>query len=766
MTSGGFEYGDNTVAARLSIDIPTESVGQLRELVGEIDKFRTSAEQATRGSDNFNRYLQGMAESGMRAVQMHQQLAQAMERTLHLQERLGMASGGAMATGVPQGTFQQPFQPNQLGMGMSRHPSNIQESTRLLENLAQQNPRHYVNFAAQHGGLSGGQGMDLTQNTIGNLATQISSRERQAMDEEMKVAKAASPLEGGAMGRAADMAQRVGPGMRMAHSLLNEMGPGGTNLGVAGLTSHMMGMAGAYMKGRSKAAEAGAGGADGPQDSEKESGVGAILGKLGPLGKGLGMAGGILGAVLGGLGLINKGGEMIQGFHNVGAIRGGGAWEGVQYEAQARMMALNPFITTEQSRQVIQAGLSAGYSKDSKQWDSATDFIKNNLIDMNMSIGESFKLLRTNAQEGGSSVDDISKNLKETFKWVKENPDSLLNFKDLAKTQEDISAALIKNGGVSGNNALAAGGMFAEAFAKDPVLRGLGGSLGTAAANGGLDQLLQLTAGATGLKYTADDLAGGLYNSLAETPDHGAAQVDAALKALVQMARTSSVGPKSAGRNLQQMAQQYGIQLDRTQADKLVAEDNVPFPEAAGSGGSDNAVPGGSGGAGTSASSMRGGIIDQLNSGFGQGGWDVVDGDGNAKDFNPQDEGMVRDLQSGKLQYRRKGQSGGGTSLGDMPSMSGSGDDGGQQGAPNQMSAYSSAGTSMAGRTGGPNTTFGGGGGGATTVNLTYDKGLFGPSQVQIAPQEAQANKGWGAAQTNMPDPSTGYTMPNGQGTY
>jgi hypothetical protein len=62
---------------------------------------------------------------------------------------------------------------------------------------------------------------------------------------------------------------------------------------------------------------------------------------------------------------------------------------------------MNPFLSTEQSRQVIQAALTDGYS--GKSFDMVTSFITHNLTDMNMSVAQSMDLVRKNVQEGGQS---------------------------------------------------------------------------------------------------------------------------------------------------------------------------------------------------------------------------------------------------------------------------------------------------------------------------------------------------------------------------
>ena len=94
--SSGFETGPDFVAARLSIDVPTEGITNLRELSQQIDRFRTSTESAARGSENFVKYLQQIIQAGTQATEVHRNLAAAMERTVDMQSRATAGGSSAM----------------------------------------------------------------------------------------------------------------------------------------------------------------------------------------------------------------------------------------------------------------------------------------------------------------------------------------------------------------------------------------------------------------------------------------------------------------------------------------------------------------------------------------------------------------------------------------------------------------------------------------------------------------------------------------------
>jgi len=154
------------------------------------------------------------------------------------------------------------------------------------------------------------------------------------------------------------------------------------------------------------------------------AGVGAAIGGaarfMGPVGMGVA-------AVTGANALIQGGGQKYQELYNQGTLRGGGAMEGAKMEAGVAAMALNPFISNEQSRQVIMGALNTG--AQGPAYDSITEFMKDNLTNLNVSVADSTKMLTTNVKEGGASVEslgiqlgtlkDAAKTGSQTFEQLK-----------------------------------------------------------------------------------------------------------------------------------------------------------------------------------------------------------------------------------------------------------------------------------------------------------------------------------------------------------
>lgn len=146
----------------------------------------------------------------------------------------------------------------------------------------------------------------------------------------------------------------------------------------------------------------------GTSATENVAGVGEAASKIGAMGALGGVADSVgsialpIGLAAGVLGLVEVGGQAYQSVKNIGQTHNQGFGGGVGYEMGMRMMALNPFITTEQSRQIMMGALNLGYT--GKEFDTVTQFMAQNLTDMNMSVADSVNLLNTNVVQGGASI--------------------------------------------------------------------------------------------------------------------------------------------------------------------------------------------------------------------------------------------------------------------------------------------------------------------------------------------------------------------------
>lgn len=135
-----------------------------------------------------------------------------------------------------------------------------------------------------------------------------------------------------------------------------------------------------------------------------------LAGLIGGRGLGvLGLAGGALTAGVAANAAIQAAGQQEQQYRNMGSITGQGAMAGISHEMAIRTMAMNPFLTTEQSRKIIMTALSEGYT--GQEFDTVTEYMADNLKNMNMDVAQSTAILRKNVEEGGQSIQQLNADL-------------------------------------------------------------------------------------------------------------------------------------------------------------------------------------------------------------------------------------------------------------------------------------------------------------------------------------------------------------------
>lgn len=221
-------------------------------------------------------------------------------------------------------------------------------------------------------------------------------------------------------------------------------------------------------------AETGPGGSISQTASSLAGGLGSLAGNS-QISSLLGTRGlGALGAVGGGLAMgvaanaaYQATGEQMQAFRDMGSVQGGGITEGIQYESQIRTMALNPFLNTQQSREIIMSALSSGYT--GKEFDTVTDFMASNLKDMQLSVAESTEILTKNVSEGGQSIQSLSDDLAR----LKTNVEGgVLSLEERQKLYQGATSELIDQG-ISGASASGMALTSLEVFEDDPQLSGV-----------------------------------------------------------------------------------------------------------------------------------------------------------------------------------------------------------------------------------------------------------------------------------------------------
>lgn len=419
-TAGGdASYGDDYIAMRLAIDIPDGTAAGLQEITSEVERLRVAMEATVRAEADMGRFLSQMTEASGQAAQAQANLTQQLQAYLSLSSRV---SSTAPSMGVPTGGAVNPFGGASSGMGTGgmyvppgERPPNSSDVSYQINQMPRQNPREYLNMQQARGGVTDQDTVGITPSSINQMANKIADREKANAEQHQKTD--ANPPMGSDDGSGSTMHERVQRATSLAGQVMNEMGPRGSIYGMGQLAVRGMQWAAKRMskqvpsRGSSPTStsddQGGLGGAPGggstpppptdpPQDENapaSDSGGGGIIktliGALGPIGK-------VAASALAIYATIEKGGAMVQGARNVASVRGGAAGEGFEVEAKARMLSMNPFLSQDQARQIYQAVMSEGYADASGSGaDNVIDFMKHNLTNMNISVADSARMLRS-----------------------------------------------------------------------------------------------------------------------------------------------------------------------------------------------------------------------------------------------------------------------------------------------------------------------------------------------------------------------------------
>lgn len=513
-----YHYGDDTVAARLEVDLPPDAINNLAELSKHTADIRANLEATAKYNQDYLDYLR--------------ELPTALGEVETAQDRMS-ASQSAIFGGesiVPNDrTPTAMFADGQAGAGRTLR-SDINEET--LIGLARNNPRQVANMAADRGiddffeddqsyilprpapgpgpgPRSGrhdqfaGYGRPPSASTSdrssvgpgdddGRAAGTTTGRQVGPEGSESKIERAAAKLleqleqrDANAPGLGQQI-RGIGSGFennQFMNYLRTEGGVRGRSdaLGFLGGIGNMVQQSGeGFLEKQAAAEEEQASllstAADvaqlNPQLAEKLTARAAgMTGKLGgmarlaPLAKGAG----VVGAGIAGVAAINAGvqktGEWAHDMQGVGVQMGGGFGQGLAFEAQIRTMAMNPFISTEQSRQIMQQALQSGYT--GKEMDTMTDFMAENLKQMNMEAAESMKLLQQNVLKGGQETASLQAQLSQNVGMAGETNLSTEQINDFYGR---FSGGLIDQGG-GGAPSGAISQEFSTLYEDNPVLR-------------------------------------------------------------------------------------------------------------------------------------------------------------------------------------------------------------------------------------------------------------------------------------------------------
>lgn len=809
MTS--FEHGEDSVSQRLDFDIDARGLDVAREINTELEHIRVNTEAAARGMDSFTRYVDMLTNAETRAVETSRNLVVWLERIASMQDRMGASP---TSTAIPPG-YTAPWTGVAAGMGggdRGHLPTTIPTggAQTSWDALASHDPRAYLNARTAWGGNQTGDipSGSLNEEALSRLASHLAQRDgdqqlqevkRNTQQEQPSSPTSPSPRQTSSGSTPWDSwRNRAANWMGHASAAIGALAPGGSGTSLAsrlagGMQSWAKGQADPVNRMQTPASKppqpsspsapsggptpsggpAGSGGGEG-DDPDESGGTRSLLGDLGPI---AGWAGAGLGLAAGGFAAFQKTGSEIQQYRALGQIRGGGFGEGFGYEMQARMMALNPFITNEQSRQIIQSALTSGYT--GQEFDTVTAFMADNLKHMNMSIVDSSKLLQAGQRNSTESAIALTKTLRESLDAIQGM--SAFGYASSPQRQAAFSSVYggLTDAGYSPEQAAMSGRAAGQIFFDRPDMADVGADVENLQGNMSF-QMMMLSMGGAGGKPLGVDL-GGDPGSLPDIlAGRGPGANDDAmwntLKRFAEMSRGNVFV-------FQRFMMKFGLKLNRNNAKDLM---HRALSYGTGGPGDPKAprtvktekhplgLVGGFkwlGGAIGDFGDMLGGGVDALSDSLGLGdvlphfgsdpgddlkkklssmyGGGIEVGDGNHwTPFDPSNKQQLEDLKNGKLKTRRSGDSGGGQGMGQLPSSS--------QGDP-------STGTG-AGRSGAVHSS---GLSGTLQIQVKPEsmrQVLNIPSHVPITANEQQANSGFGTATKNNPPPGDTITTRGSRG--
>jgi hypothetical protein len=493
-----FQYTEDTVAARVSVDVPNESVASLNQLVAKAQELRTHVEASARAQASFDEYLR--------------QLPQLLDQANQAQGRMeNVVTPGQNVEGSSADPFSDDFRPSgsrrrsarERGRELReegsapRSASEIEEEIRILE---REDPRQAANMRAQREG--GGPRRDSAPDSgassrpgapprpgRGRPSNRPDSSDNSSPDApEQNRPDRNSPGEQPQRDWVRELQTRASQGQGFVSQVLNETRMGNSSpLGNAAFAARSLGQAaqgvGDFAQQRVDAQTAAYNQqmlADHiAQGGTEETftphvlppGAAGLMGRLPGMMGTVGKAAGVLGAGVTLAVASQSVGEQYQQYKNQGMVRGGGFSEGIGYEGQIRALALNPFISTEQSRQLITSALSEGYT--GKEFDTVTQFMAENLKNMNMSVAESMKLVNQQMVQGGQSVLGFAKQMS-TIKGLSD--EGYATFDDRKAIYEATAGQMVQSG-TSGDLGGSMGQLAGQIYSDNKLMEGQGQAL-------------------------------------------------------------------------------------------------------------------------------------------------------------------------------------------------------------------------------------------------------------------------------------------------
>lgn len=431
-----FDYTDDSVIARVSFDIPSQSVNDVAQLTQAMAAMRTQLEAIARSQADWMGYLTQMPDAIERANQVMREHITILERQSYVQNEIGggrLAGGygagaaggggsgvGSYSTAAPPGYGAGPFEGQTAGMGRGGggggggQLSEQEVAERTARSM--QDPGQAANMQSARGIAVNPVLLAMAGGAVGRFFGR--GKETAAASNPQKTSaerdsSAVPNIDAGGVPATSDdpdvpgVPHETAPDWQkteaVTESVLNETkkGKNGRLGGIGNSIGNAIGNRLTPILG-------------------KKIG-GAIGGKIGQaLGTPAGMTS--MGIAAGGMAFnaAQRIGERVTEFQQLGSVQGGDYMTGMKYEAQARIMALNPFITTEQARQAMQLALREGFRGDN--YDTVQDFMIQNFKELGISMGQSMDIMKSQVRglSEGEDQSGVRSNIEQTLNTMKE----------------------------------------------------------------------------------------------------------------------------------------------------------------------------------------------------------------------------------------------------------------------------------------------------------------------------------------------------------
>lgn len=487
---GDFEYTEDSVSARLAVDIPADTLSSLAQVAAQTNELKVNMQSVAVSTNDFAEYLRLLPR-------LLQETAAAGDSffNANIQRNGAASSSGRDMSRSDQRDTTTLWGSDTPGTGAGRDD---------LDALRRDNPRQYGNMIAQRDASRGGSADPDDNSRVVHegggspLPPPRPTRPEPAPSRPPRQSRNNAPTAPGNrndgtptpadegpdwLGRAQQYQQR---GEGTLRTILNETQQGSGQDGIASTASMLNNVRGGItnfqgqMEARQAALHARAteeminGGDNSATLRQAE-----LAGRAGRAG-GMALKGaGVAGVAVGGAMAVQEVGAWYQKHAAVGMERGGGAAEGLAFETSVRAMAMNPFISTEQSRKIMQSALNQGYT--GKEMDTVTEFMAENLKKMNVDVATSTKILQENVIKGGQSIESAQADAK-TAQMLSQNEDAKKTGSQFVESWTSSTSTAVA-AGTQGEAASQGALQTTSLYSESQNLKDIGGQVMSAGAN-------------------------------------------------------------------------------------------------------------------------------------------------------------------------------------------------------------------------------------------------------------------------------------------